>query len=117
MSDTQRVPARFGDALHRLDGDVELLREMAKITSEDLPEVVAQVESAIAAEDVESTVRNLHKLKGMLSTFEAEGVTLQIQEMLDAARKSRMREVTQSYGQQKYGVHELIKQVAVLAGG
>ncbi|NND96135.1 MAG: Hpt domain-containing protein [Pirellulaceae bacterium] len=116
MSRTRNeVPARFGSALDRLDGDVGLLREMASITSEDLPEVRAATQRAIDDGDCEQAAAGLHKLKGMLSTFESDGVTLEIQEILDLARRGKIDEVQENYQQQKAAIDELSDQVSELA--
>ncbi len=115
MSETQKqVPARFTAALERLDGDVGLLREMAIITSEDLPDVRDSVDIAIGEGDDEKAASSLHKLKGMLSTFESDGVTLEIQGMLDLARQGKMGELRQAYVHQKPAIEELADQIGKL---
>lgn len=116
MSRTKNeIPTRFAPALDRLDGDISLLREMASITSEDLPEVRVAVKKAIADGDCERSAANLHKLKGMLSTFESEGVTLEIQEMLDLARKGKVSNVQEAFKQYESAIDELARQVSNLA--
>ena len=117
MNNTQDLPTRFEEAVARLDGDVGLLREMAAITAEDLPEVKQQTEAAIEAGDAQRAAGGLHKLKGMLSTFESDGVVLDIQELLDAARKAAMRDVQEGYRLHRDAIEELIAQVASLAQG
>ena len=101
MSKNQKLPNRFAEAIERLDGDERLLREMAAITSADLPDVIRETEMALAEGDCEHAASGLHKLKGMLSTFESNGVTLEIQEMLDLARKEKAEQAHQEYEQHK----------------
>lgn len=115
MNDPDNLPDRFAEAINRLDGDFGLLCEMAAITCEDLPEVRGKAEAAIAEGDVAETASGLHKLKGMLSTFESEGVTLEIQEMLDSARKGDIGEVRRAYEQHRGELDELICQINGLA--
>ena len=111
---SQQVPTRFSEALDRLGGDVSLLREMALITSEDLPEVIANAQSAIESEDCERAASSLHKLKGMLSTFECDGVVLEIQEMLDAARKQESAEMRRTFQTHRDSVEELVAEIKKL---
>ena len=115
MTDTQQVPARFEEAVARLDGDVGLLREMAAITSEDLPEVWQQINNAIEAGDQQASASGLHKLKGMLSTFESDGVVLDIQELLDSARRGAMDDLKEGFQQHSAAIRELIGEVHRLA--
>lgn len=117
MAEAQGIPAKFGDAVLRLDGDVDLLRDMAMITSEDLPEVKQKTEASIEAGDAKEAASGLHKLKGMLSTFEADGVVLEIQDLLDAARKGAMEEVQEGYRNNREAISELIAEIRALADG
>lgn len=115
MPNTQPIPERFAEAVARLDGDISLLREMAAINSEDLPDVKRQIEAAIQAADAEASASGLHKLKGMLSTFESDGVVLDIQELLDAARRGAMSDVQEGYRQHIGAINELIAEVRRLS--
>jgi len=93
VNNAQNIPPRFRPALERLDGEVSLLCEMAAITAEDLPEVKEATETALEEGDCEQAASGLHKLKGMLSTFDADGVVLDIQEVLDAAHSLAYTEI------------------------
>jgi len=115
VSNSQHVPERFQAAVDRLDGSAKLLREMAAITSEDIPEVMEACEASIHAGECEQAASHLHKLKGMLSTFESEGVTLEIQELVDLARKDRTEELQRGFQRNRDDIDELIEQVAHLA--
>lgn len=116
MSNTQSfVPERFRQALQRLNGDSSLLQAMAKINAEDLPEIINQTDRSISEGDCSNAASNLHKLKGMLSTFETDGVVLEIQEMLDQARAGEEQELRSSYRQHRPAVDELIQQIERLA--
>lgn len=115
VNNSQQIPARFRAALERLDGNTELLYELAAITAEDLPEVVETTEQAIAKGACDEAAAGLHKLKGMLSTFDADGVALEIQEVLDAARRGNAKEVEQGYSEQKPQIDQLVREIAELA--
>ena len=93
----QQIQSRFGPALKRLDGDVELLCEMAAITAPDCAAVIARVSQAMSESDAEEAARALHKLKGMLSTFDTDGAVLEIQDILDQTRRGRLKEASVSF--------------------
>lgn len=102
------VPERFQDAVVRLDGDAALLRQMAAMTSPDFAGLIADSESAIRDNDGEAAVRSLHKLKGMLSTFESDGVVLEIQEMIAAARKGNVTSAGEHFRRHRGQIEELV---------
>ena len=117
MSDQHEVPAQFSAALARLDGDVTLLREMATITIEDLPSVQNDLEDAVNKDDAERAANGFHRLKGMLSTFESEGVTIDIQEMLDLTRQGNLDEARALYARSKPAITQLVGQVSAFVNG
>ncbi|MBI4517041.1 MAG: Hpt domain-containing protein [Deltaproteobacteria bacterium] len=58
--------------LARLEGDVELLREIAALFLEDYPERLAALHAAIAGGDAQALELAAHSLKGSLGNFAAE---------------------------------------------
>lgn len=116
MNNADHVPARFQAAVDRLDGSTELLREMAAITTEDIPHVLAACRSAIDAGQCTLAASHLHKLKGMLSTFESGAVTLEIQELVDLARTGQVAELRVRFTQYRGEINQLIQEIAQLAG-
>lgn len=67
----QEVPIDAGidlqAALRRLGGDAELLREMAQIVVQDMPDFVRQAGRGL--EDPETAARAAHSLKGLAANF------------------------------------------------
>ncbi|MCB0195879.1 MAG: response regulator [Anaerolineae bacterium] len=61
-------------ALRRLDGDASLLRSLADILIDSLPDLQAQIERAIAQEDSEALRRAAHKVKSSVGPFSAMAV-------------------------------------------
>lgn len=59
-------------ALARVDGDVELLREIALIFLEQYPDSLAEVRAAVEAADASAIERSAHALKGSVGNFGAE---------------------------------------------
>lgn len=51
-------------AMERIDGDQELLQELAQIVLEDLPNLLEDIRSAIASGDASTVDAAAHKLKG-----------------------------------------------------
>jgi CheY-like chemotaxis protein len=73
----QQVSAAVFDraqAMRRVDGDIDLLREIAEISLEDVPRLVAEMHQAISQEDGEALERFAHTLKGSVRNFGAETV-------------------------------------------
>lgn len=114
MNKTSNLRERFAHAIERLDGDFGLLCDMAALTIPDCPEVMTQIESGFEAGDSDATASALHKLKGMLSTYDADGVVLEIGEMLAMARRNHLKEAEALYRQELPKIHGLIKEIEAL---
>ncbi len=115
MNRASRIPTRFREAVARIDGNEQLLKEMAGITSEDLPEILSRTKREIDSGDCPAAGKSLHKLKGMLSTFETDGVILDLQEMIQVARRGNNTELQRLYQEHEPLVDELVSQIAGLA--
>ena len=68
-----RAEASFNlsEALQRVDGDMELLTEIAGIFLSDAPGMLAEVAAAVASHDGAELSRTAHRLKGSILTFSA----------------------------------------------
>jgi PAS domain S-box-containing protein len=60
------------EALGFVGGDVELLRELARIFLDDYPQMVQDVRNAVAAADARNLRLSAHKVKGAVGPFGAE---------------------------------------------
>lgn len=58
-------------ALERLGGDEDLLREFVKGVFAEIPDMLNEIRSALASNDVSEAHRIAHGIKGMLATLEA----------------------------------------------
>ncbi|MEO8027194.1 MAG: PAS domain S-box protein [Bryobacteraceae bacterium] len=58
-------------ALNRVDGDRELLREVARLFESDYPRSITEIRDAIAADDALKVERSAHGLKGSVANFGA----------------------------------------------
>jgi two-component system, sensor histidine kinase and response regulator len=92
----------IAELLERVDHDQELLRDLLNIFKEDFPRTMRSLESAVAAQDVKSSSRLSHSLKGMLASLGAtraaaasaklevlssSGETASLKEALDALER------------------------------
>ena len=62
-------------ALDRVEGDLELLQEMADLFLEECPHMVEEIGGAIAAGDAQALQHAAHTLKGSVSNFAADKAT------------------------------------------
>ncbi|MGB7347210.1 MAG: Hpt domain-containing protein [Pirellulaceae bacterium] len=98
-----------------MDGDESLLRQMAAITSADLPEVIEQTDRALTAGNSEQAGSGLHKLKGMLSTFETSGVTIEVHEMLELLKRGEVAEAKKCFDRHRSELDELVAEISSIA--
>ncbi|EMI16436.1 hypothetical protein RMSM_06639 [Rhodopirellula maiorica SM1] len=86
-------PSVFAEALGRLGGDEELLRELAAILVDDVPPLVDGVQNAIESGDFGEAYRDAHALKGLVVTFDERGCGLLISELMTALKEENSHEI------------------------
>lgn len=59
-------------ALERLGGDRVLLRQMAEMYLEDIPQLLKELKDSVARKDAPDATRAAHSIAGLSSTFEAQ---------------------------------------------
>lgn len=66
-------PAHFNltEALDRVDGDRELLQEMAALLLDDIPCQLQSITEAVEADDLDAVARAAHSLKGAVASLAA----------------------------------------------
>ena len=64
-------PVNWEEALARVEGDRQLLADMAKLFLEDGPELFSEVRAAVAQRDSKALERTAHALKGSTANFSA----------------------------------------------
>jgi HPt (histidine-containing phosphotransfer) domain-containing protein len=69
-------PAGFNldAALERVDGDVELLRELARLFLDECPQRIDEIRRAMTGRDAEGLQQAAHTLKGSVGNFAVPGV-------------------------------------------
>ncbi len=73
MSDQVQVLDR-ALALSRVDGDEDLLREIAALFLDDYPNLEAKIREAVVSRDAKALERASHTLKGSVANFAADPV-------------------------------------------
>ena len=70
-SSTQPQPFDLKEALARVDGDHELLTEMAELFLEESPRFVKEIQAAVESGDTQTLTYAAHTLKGSVGNFAA----------------------------------------------
>jgi HPt (histidine-containing phosphotransfer) domain-containing protein len=70
-SQQARPPINLAKALERLDGDENLLKDMAGFFNEDAPELLRKAEQALERGEAQTVQRTAHSLKGLAANFNA----------------------------------------------
>jgi HPt (histidine-containing phosphotransfer) domain-containing protein len=65
----------LAEALERVEGDLDLLKEMVDLFLEEVPNMVAAIEQALIAGDPSALQHAAHTLKGSVSNFAAPAAT------------------------------------------
>ena len=108
------APPAFDEAaaLARLDGDVDLLRELASLLAEDAPQSLAQIGEAIAARDPLRVEKTAHKLKGSLSPFCAANAFEAAKSLEEMGHSGRLDGADQKYQDLENHLDRLLAQLA-----
>ena len=91
--DTETESGLFNpaEALARLDGDQELLQELAQIFLKESPEILRRLREAVKRGDVEAVAAEAHSMKGSVSTF---GVTSATEAALTIEMMGRQKDLS-----------------------
>jgi len=81
------APPSLQEMAALLDGDMELLRELAGVLLADLPAVRDELRRAVAARDADALRRIAHRIKGSASVFGAAAVSSRASEIERQAGK------------------------------
>ncbi len=112
---TTQQKQRFSGALDRVAGDTELLISIAALVAEDAPEVLVALKSNLVAGNLQEVAAAGHQLKGMLSTFETDGPTIQLQQVIHTAREGDLKEAKAVFSRCEGEIGQLMKEIALLA--
>jgi two-component system sensor histidine kinase/response regulator len=96
------------EALDRIGGDEELLREVCEIFLEESPKLLKKLQQAVAAGDADGVVRAAHSLKGESSYLSASGTSRaarQLEEMGHNKDLSHARDTLAVLEREVAGLH------------
>jgi signal transduction histidine kinase/DNA-binding response OmpR family regulator/HPt (histidine-containing phosphotransfer) domain-containing protein len=96
------------EALDRIGGDEELLREVCEIFLEESPKLLKKLQQAVAAGDPDGVVRAAHSLKGESSYLSASGISRaarQLEEMGHNKDLSHARDTLAVLEREVAGLH------------
>jgi two-component system, sensor histidine kinase and response regulator len=79
-----------GEALDRLGGDEELLRELCQIFLEESPKLLQKLRQAVVDTDPDAVMRAAHSLKGELGYLGAAGASQAARELEDMGHKKNL---------------------------
>jgi HPt (histidine-containing phosphotransfer) domain-containing protein len=75
MNNQEAAVFNLAETLERVEGDVELLKEMIDLFLAEYPRMLAEIERAITEGDAQALQLAAHQLKGSVSNFAAYGAT------------------------------------------
>jgi two-component system sensor histidine kinase/response regulator len=78
------------EALERLGGDEELLRELCQIFLQESPKLLVKLRRAIVDSDAQGVTRAAHSLKGELGYLGAAAASQAAQELEDMGRQNNI---------------------------
>ena len=81
------------EALARVGGDIELLKEIAALFVEDYPRSLDEIRQALAACDAKTIERSAHGLKGAVANFGARAVVDEAYQIEQLGRSHKLDQV------------------------
>ena len=99
----------------RLDGDIDLLKELVEIFAEDVPNLLDNIEDAIKKDDAELLRKTTHKLKGSISNFSPKKSYDYIIELENIAKTKELSKAKIVLNQLKVEIDYLVNSLTELA--
>ncbi|MGH7490480.1 MAG: Hpt domain-containing protein [bacterium] len=84
------------EALERLDGDEDLLRELCGIFLEESPKLMQKLHQALADGDAEAVMRAAHSLKGEVSYLGAKGASQAARQLEEMGREKNLSQALET---------------------
>lgn len=88
----------FDEALSRVAGDEEMLRELAEIFLEESPDWLANIEASIADGEPEGVFRAAHDIKGSTEVFRAESAVQAAKQLEKMGRNGDLEDADEAFG-------------------
>jgi two-component system sensor histidine kinase/response regulator len=86
-----------GEALARLDGDEQLLEELAQLFLEECPAILRKLDEAILRGDAQEVASQAHSMKGSVSNFAVSTATQAAFEIERMGKENDLRSAPQAF--------------------
>ncbi|MFP4054865.1 MAG: ABC transporter substrate binding protein [Phycisphaerae bacterium] len=114
-TDMSDAPFCIADALHRVEGDTELLGELAQMFVQEYGTLVDQIATGIAAGDGETVTRSAHSLKGSVGNFSAKPAFDAALKVEMAGREGNIDQAREAFVELQQKLQELVPVLSRLA--
>ena len=104
-------------ALQNLDGDVELLSQVAQEFLIESPKLVAAIREKLAQDDAPGVERAAHNLRGALGYFGAEAATQMASQLEAIAGDGKLKQARPVFSVLEQELEQLAPEIAALANG
>ena len=101
-------------ALDGVDGDRDLLLEMAVLFLAQCPQLLTEIKACVERADAKGLERSAHKLKGSIGNFGAERVRLAAQQLEEMGRTGSLTEARVIYATMESEVGRVQQALATL---
>lgn len=88
----------FDEALSRVAGDEQMLRELAEIFLEESPKWLEKIETAISEQQPEGVFRAAHDIKGSTEVFGAEAAVQAAKKLEKMGRDEALEDADEAHG-------------------
>jgi CheY-like chemotaxis protein len=112
----EQEPIDTASALARVEGDIELLKEVVALFLKELPELVTNLREAITARDGSAIERAAHNLKGSVGNFAAQPAFEAALKLEVLGRNGSLSEAEPAYCELEKEIERLKSAMANLIG-
>lgn len=112
---SQMLMLNLQQALERVGGDEDLLREIARLFLDECPRLMTEIQQAIEAGDSRRMERAAHSLKGSVANFGAEPVVKAALDLETMGRAGDLARADQGFLELSRHLEKLQPQLASLA--
>jgi signal transduction histidine kinase/DNA-binding response OmpR family regulator len=112
----EQEPISTASALARVEGDVDLLKELVALFLKDLPEMLTNLREAVAARDASAIEIAAHKLKGSVGNFAAQPAFEAALKLEVLGRDGSLSEAEPAYAELENEIKRLKSALANLSG-
>jgi HPt (histidine-containing phosphotransfer) domain-containing protein len=101
-------------ALARMDGDLDLLKELIRIFLDDYPRLLDEIRSALEKGDGNRLERAAHALKGSVGNFGAKATLEKSLQLENMGRESRLERAQDTFAMLVQSIEQLIPTLSEL---